>query len=127
MLFRSPAPAGTSATPTAAGSAPIQPAPPADTTRSAAQLGPVVTDQVTRHLLAARTLRDGTRETVLHLAPEQLGPVTVTLQVRGGDVRLDLAAGDLALAALRADLGGLREGLSRSGMELTDVTLRPHD
>jgi flagellar hook-length control protein FliK len=86
-----------------------------------------VTDQVTRHVLAARSLGDGTRETVLHLTPDHLGPVTVTLQVQGSDVRLDLAANGAALAALNADLGELRDGLSASGLDLTDVTLRPSD
>ena len=99
----------------------------ASATRTGEQHSPPVTDQVTRHVLAARSLGDGTRETVLHLTPDHLGPVTVTLQVQGSDVRLDLAANDAALAALNADLGELRDGLSASGLELTDVTLRPDD
>jgi flagellar hook-length control protein FliK len=96
-------------------------------TRSAEQHSPPVSDQVTRHVLAARSLGDGTRETVLHLTPDHLGPVTVTLQVQGSDVRLDLAANQAALAALNADLGDLRDGLSASGLSLTDVTMRPDD
>jgi hypothetical protein len=51
----------------------------------------------------------------------------VTLQVQGSDVRLDLAANGAALAALNADIGELRDGLSASGLQLTDVTLRPDD
>jgi flagellar hook-length control protein FliK len=99
----------------------------ASATRTGEQQAPPVTDQVTRHVLAARSLGDGTRETVLHLAPDHLGAVTVTLQVQGSDVRLDLAANAAALAALNADLGELRDGLNASGLELTDVTLRPDD
>jgi flagellar hook-length control protein FliK len=96
-------------------------------TRTAEQPSPPVSDQVTRHVLAARSLGDGTRETVLHLAPDHLGQVTVTLQVQGSDVRLDLAANQAALAALNADLDELRAGLSDSGLSLTDVTMRSDD
>jgi flagellar hook-length control protein FliK len=97
------------------------------TTRSAEQQPPPVADQVTRHVLAARSLGDGIRETVLHLTPDNLGAVTVTLQVQGSDVRLDLAANQAALDALDAGIGDLRAELSASGLDLTDVTLRPDD
>jgi hypothetical protein len=86
-----------------------------------------ITDQVAaqigRQLQGARTLRDGTHHTVLKLSPEHLGEVTITLDVRAGGVRLDLAAGTQALAALQADLGQLRDDLAGSGLDLSDVTL----
>ena len=90
-----------------------------------------ITDQVAaqigRQLLGARTLRDGTHHTVLRLSPEHLGDVTITLDVRAGGVRLDLAAGSVALAALQADLGQLRDDLAGSGLDLGDVTLSSAD
>jgi flagellar hook-length control protein FliK len=64
---------------------------------------------------------------VLHLTPDHLGAVTVTLQVQGTDVRLDLAANQAALETLNAGLGELREELGAAGLDLTDVTLRPDD
>jgi hypothetical protein len=97
------------------------------TTRTAEQQSPPVVDQVTRHVLAARSLGDGIRETVLHLTPDHLGAVTVTLQVQGTDVRLDLAANQAALDTLNAGLGELRDELGAAGLDLTDVTLRPDD
>jgi hypothetical protein len=74
-----------------------------------------------------RTLRDGTHHTVLHLSPEHLGEVVITLDVRGTGVRLDMAAGGPALAALQTDLGRLRDDLAASGLDLSDVTLHSQD
>jgi hypothetical protein len=86
-----------------------------------------VSRQITRHLLGARTLGDGSHQTVMRLSPEQLGEVTVTLEVRAGAVRMDLLAAPAALAALQADLGELRDQLAGSGLDLADVTLRQPD
>ena len=82
-------------------------------------------DQVLRHLTSVRALRDGGHRTVLRLDPEHLGEVTVTVDVRGGDVRMAVTGGEQALAALREGLGQLRSSLSRAGLELGDVALRP--
>jgi flagellar hook-length control protein FliK len=60
---------------------------------------------------------------VLRLSPEHLGEVTITLDVRAGGIRLDLAAAPQALAALQADLSQLRDDLANSGLDLGDVTL----
>jgi flagellar hook-length control protein FliK len=79
--------------------------------------------QVGRQLQGARMLRDGTHHTVLRLSPEHLGDVTITLDVRAGGIRLDLAAGAQALVALQADLSQLRDDLAGSGLDLGEVTL----
>jgi hypothetical protein len=86
-----------------------------------------VIDQVTRHLLAARTLRDGTQRSVLHLMPAGLGAVRVTVDVRAGRVSLDLAAADGAIAALSQELPALRSQLAEAGLDLADVTLNRQD
>ncbi|MDQ1293590.1 MAG: flagellar hook-length control protein FliK [Actinomycetota bacterium] len=83
-----------------------------------------VVDQVARHLTAVRTLRDGTHRTVLHLSPEHLGAVQVTVDLLDGQVTLRLTAGDAALSALRGDMSELRAQLSQAGLELGDVDLR---
>jgi hypothetical protein len=97
--------------------------------RAAATAG--ITDQVMaqigRQLQGVRLLRDGTHHTVLRLSPEQLGDVTITLDVRAGGIRLDLAAGSQALVALQADLGQLRDNLANSGLDLGAVTLSSRD
>ena len=100
-----------SADPAAAGAAPVPPA----------------VDQVTKHLLAARLLSDGTHHTVMHLSPEHLGPVTVTVDVRDGAVRLELVGGSGALGALGQGLDSLRSQLADAGLDLADVAMRPDD
>jgi hypothetical protein len=72
-----------------------------------------------------RTLRDGTHRTVLHLSPEHLGDVTITVEVRAGSVRLHVAGGDAALGALGQGMGDLRSQLADAGLDLADVSLRP--
>jgi flagellar hook-length control protein FliK len=86
-----------------------------------------VVDQVTRHLVAARVLRDGTHHTVLHLAPEHLGELTVTVDVRQGAVRLDVLGSGSALTALGQDLDSLRSQLADAGLDLADVSMRSDD
>jgi flagellar hook-length control protein FliK len=87
--------------------------------------GQQVADQVVKHLVAARVMRDGTQHTVLHLRPVELGAVTVTVDVKAGEVRLSMSAGDTALSALRQGLGDLRTELAKAGLDLADVTLQP--
>jgi flagellar hook-length control protein FliK len=83
--------------------------------------------QISRQLQGARTLSDGTHHAVLRLSPEHLGDVTITLDVRGGGVRLDLVAGPQAITALQADLGRLRDDLAGSGLNLGDVSLHSQE
>ena len=78
-----------------------------------------------RHLTSVRALRDGGHRTVLRLDPEHLGEVTVTVDVRGADVRMAVSGGAEALAALRDGLGHLRSSLAASGLDLGDVALHP--
>jgi uncharacterized membrane protein YgcG len=86
-----------------------------------------VADQITRHLLISRTLRDGTRSTVLNLRPEHLGSVRITVEVQSGQVRLGMAAGQAALSVLRTDLPHLRAQLGQEGLTLTDVQTHTQD
>jgi flagellar hook-length control protein FliK len=76
-----------------------------------------------QHLITSRNLRDGTHQAIIHLNPDNLGQVTVTMDVRAGEVRLDLAAGQQALSTLGNDLGQLRSQFAGAGLNLTDVTL----
>jgi flagellar hook-length control protein FliK len=85
---------------------------------------PTVSDQIARHLTGMRTLRDGTHHTVLHLTPDHLGPVTMTVDVRSGTVQLAVVGSESAVAALREGIADLRDQLSRSGLDLGDVSMR---
>jgi flagellar hook-length control protein FliK len=72
-----------------------------------------------------RALREGGHRTVLRLDPEQLGEVTLTVDVRGGSVRLAVSGGAEAVGAVHAGLAHLRSSLAESGLTLDDVALRP--
>jgi flagellar hook-length control protein FliK len=123
-------PSGTPVTAAIGVTGPLAPVAAAAETSSGSNHSPrtsEITDQVMaqvgRQLQGARLLRDGTHHTVLRLSPEHLGDVTITLDVRAGGIRLDLAAGAQALVALQADLSQLRDDLAGSGLDLGEVTL----
>jgi len=80
--------------------------------------------QVARHVGALRTLGDGTRRTVMHLSPEHLGELTLTVDVRNGSVQLAMTGGEAAIATLREGIGLLRDQLADSGLDLGTVSLR---
>jgi hypothetical protein len=80
---------------------------------------------VLRHLTSVRALREGGHRTVLRLDPEHLGEVTLTVDVRGGSVRLAVSGGAEAVGAVHAGLAHLRSSLAESGLALDDVALRP--
>jgi flagellar hook-length control protein FliK len=62
--------------------------------------------------------RDGEHKLTVHLHPIDLGPITVTAQVRGQDIQLDLGGGtEAAREALRAALPELRRELERAGFD----------
>lgn len=108
------------------GTAPATAADPVARSAATTQITDQVAAQVGRQLQGAR-MREGTHHTVLRLSPEHLGEVTITLDVRARGVRLDLSAAPLALAALQADLGRLRDDLAGSGLDLGAVTLTAQD
>jgi Flagellar hook-length control protein FliK len=83
-----------------------------------------VPDQVLRHLESVRALREGGHRTVLRLEPEHLGAVTLTVDVRAGAVRMAVAGGTQALAAVREGIERLRSSLADAGLDLGDVALR---
>jgi flagellar hook-length control protein FliK len=60
----------------------------------------------------------------MHLNPEHLGAMTLTVDVRAGHVRLGVTGGETALDALRSGMGGLRDQLAASGLQLDDVRLQ---
>jgi len=101
----------------------------ASTTSATADASPgqpvAVPDQVLRHLESVWALREGGHRTVMRLDPEHLGAVTVTVDVREGAVRMAVAGGAEALAAVREGLGHLRSALADAGLDLGDVALRP--
>ncbi len=113
-------------------SGPTAPTPAAGGTTAVPPSGPHVTpqdlaQQVTRHLTGLRTLTDGTHRTVLHLAPEHLGELTLTVDVRAGTVALAMSGQDTALTVLRDGLNQLRDALARSGLDLGQVSMTVAD
>jgi hypothetical protein len=61
---------------------------------------------------------------MLRLEPEHLGAVTLTVDVREGAVRMAVAGGTQALAAVREGIERLRSTLADAGLDLGDVALR---
>ena len=104
---------------TPASSLPTATTPAAPTAAVSTQLA----QQVSQYLMGTQTLRDGTHRAVIKLSPENLGEVTVTMDVKGNSVRMHLIAGPEAIGALRNDLHGLRDQLAQSGLKLDDVSL----
>jgi flagellar hook-length control protein FliK len=81
---------------------------------------PVAT-QMSAHLSTFKGLADGTYETTLRLYPEELGQVSVRIQVNGGTVSIHAyGASDIAVQALREAMPDLRQDLLRSGLDLVD-------
>ncbi|MEZ7821939.1 MAG: flagellar hook-length control protein FliK, partial [Candidatus Nanopelagicales bacterium] len=63
----------------------------------------------------------GTYETTLRLYPEELGQVSVRIQVNGGTVSIHaFGASDVAVQALREAMPDLRQNLLQSGLDLVD-------
>jgi hypothetical protein len=78
---------------------------------------------VARQVAQLRVLQDGTSRTVLRLAPEHLGAITLTVEVRGRSVRLAVTGSDAAVTALREGLGDLQRSLRTEGLDLGNVHL----
>lgn len=80
-----------------------------------------VTDQVAAHLSSFRTRADGTYETTVTLTPEELGQVSVRVQVSQGSVSIQALAVQGATAdAMRDALPQLRQDLQDAGLDLAD-------
>ena len=81
---------------------------------------PVAT-QMSAHLSTFKGLADGTYETTLRLYSEELGQVSVRIQVNGGTVSIHAyGASDIAVQALREAMPDLRQDLLQSGLDLVD-------
>lgn len=71
-----------------------------------------LTDQLTPQVVRLRSLPDGTHRLVLRVTPDEMGPVRVVAQIRGGALQLELhattpagrAALEVAAPLVRADL-----------------------
>jgi flagellar hook-length control protein FliK len=72
--------------------------------------------QLAERLVPLQKGPDGVHRLTIHLNPVDLGPISVTAEVRGGDIHVHLAgATDAAREALRAALPELRRELQASG------------
>jgi len=83
-----------------------------------------ITTQVVPELTRLVSQGDGTHRVTLHLQPAALGDVRVVLTVRGGEVRVSLAADGDARAALLADAPALHRMLTGTGAESTRIVVR---
>ncbi|HET9143761.1 flagellar hook-length control protein FliK [Actinophytocola sp.] len=102
------------------------PAPVAHTSHTAAAEAPARTEpaaapppaqQLSAEIVPLRN-RDGEHTLTVQLHPVDLGPITVTAQVRGQDIQLDLGgATEAGREALRAALPELRRELERAGFD----------
>ena len=109
------------AVPASAGPIAATPASPPMSPAAPAHLHPPVAQQVAAHITAFRGRADGSYNTTLHLAPEDLGEVTIRLQIHGGNVSLHAIGGSVAAVdALRDAMPDLRQDLQRSGLDLVD-------
>ena len=80
-----------------------------------------ISTQMSAHLSAFRGLADGTYETTIRLNPEELGQVSVRIQVNGGTVSIHaFGANDIAVQRLREAMPDLRQDLLQSGLDLVD-------
>jgi flagellar hook-length control protein FliK len=78
--------------------------------------------QLAERLVPLQKGPDGVHRLTIHLNPVDLGPISVTAEVRGGDVHVHLAgATDAARDALRAALPELRKELQGSGFGSTSL------
>jgi flagellar hook-length control protein FliK len=110
-----PAPAPAPSAPAAAPAAPAPAATPAPAMQLAERIAPLGKGP------------DGVHRLTIHLNPEHLGPISVTAEVRGGDIHLHLAgATDAGREALRAALPDLKKELLGSGLGSCSMDLA-HD
>ena len=80
-----------------------------------------VAAQMSAHLSTFKGLANGTYETTLRLYPEELGQVSVRIQVNGGTVSIHaFGASEVAVQALREAMPDLRQNLLQSGLDLVD-------
>jgi flagellar hook-length control protein FliK len=81
--------------------------------------------QIAAHILPLRQGADGVHRMTIHLHPAELGAVSVTAEIRGGAVMLQIyGAADAAHDALRSALPQLREALERDGFTSCSLDLR---
>lgn len=60
----------------------------------------------------------------MHLSPDNLGDLTVTVDVRGASVQLSMSGEITAIATLREGMDHLRDQLSEAGLDLASVALQ---
>jgi hypothetical protein len=103
----------------AAGTAAAQAAPPPQ----APELPPAA--QIAMKLAPLRVGPDGTHQMTIHLNPEELGPISVVAQVRGGELSVQLTGSTQAgREALKEALPQLEQQLRDGGFETLAVNVR---
>jgi flagellar hook-length control protein FliK len=81
--------------------------------------------QLANHIAPLRQEPDGIHRLTVHLHPEELGPVSVTAEIRGNQVHLHLAgATDAGREALRAALPDLHRELQSAGFTTASLDVR---
>ena len=77
---------------------------------------PTPAEQVAMRLVPLRRGPDGIHRLTIHLNPEDLGPISVVAEVRGGAIAVQLhSATEAGRAALQASLPDLRQSLIEGG------------
>jgi flagellar hook-length control protein FliK len=72
--------------------------------------------QLAQHIVPLKNGVDGVHRLTVHLNPVDFGPISVTAEVRNGEIHVQLAgATDAGREALRAALPELRQELEQSG------------
>jgi hypothetical protein len=110
---------------------PVQPASTVDSSVATAvsQPGlPTPAEQVAMRLVPLRRGPDGIHRMTVHLNPDDLGPISVIAEVRGGAIAVQLlSATEAGRAALQASLPDLRQNLIDGGFGSCALDLQQGD
>jgi flagellar hook-length control protein FliK len=89
---------------------------------------PTPAEQVAMRLVPLRRGPDGVHRLTIHLNPEDLGPISVVAEVRGGAIAVQLhSATEAGRAALQASLADLRQSLIDGGFGSCALDLQQGD
>jgi hypothetical protein len=101
------------------------PAPAASTPAAVPVPVPSPAAQLAAALPAAHRGADGIHRLTVHLNPDELGPVSVLAEIRGGEIHVHLAGGtEVGREALRAALPELRRELQDAGFTATSLDVQ---
>jgi flagellar hook-length control protein FliK len=89
---------------------------------------PTPAEQVAMRLVPLRRGPDGVHRMTIHLNPDDLGPISVVAEVRGGAIAVQLhSATEAGRAALQASLPDLRQNLIDGGFGSCALDLQQGD